>query len=655
MKTISTLFLLFISVCINAQSFSSPESVKYDAIHQRYIVSNTNTSNLQQVIPGSAPTLFKTGVTSPYGNTIVGDTVFVCAQNGYIKSYNLTTAALVGNVNLSAAFLNGICSDNAGNIFASDFTNKKIYRYNIATQQFNIFCTTAKTPNGIVFDPAHNRLVVATWNANASILGVNLSDSTVTTLKTTTITSFDGIAMDEDGNFYGSSWMNAGAQGIYFFDSGFVNAPLKIISFANNTNAADIYYNMLSDTLAVPSTGNSTVTYYGFPRPKPINDFANATVSVSQSICVLQNDLIDGNAPLVLQSFSSPQLGIAGINGNCIDYTASTVGNDTITYVICSVDTPSFCRTGTLVVTNSLGAGNHAPVANDDTASTTQPNGITVNVTANDLDADLADTVCVTSVYGSNFFSLDGSNCGNVIFTPDSSFVGNDTCWYVLCDNGNPVLCDTGSLVVTVGACLLPNFTWSYMCPSDSTNGGCLFCAQIVANGAGLNSITWDVSYVSFPGYFDTTLINNDTLYLSVQSHPCNLGSSLDLFVPEGYLSICATANNFCGLKTICDSIAVWDPTFISEIPLSNISLFPNPANNLLTIDMQNNNEEIVRSYSSIEIVNALGQKQKSVARKGTNKIVQLDVADLPNGIYLATIISDRKERRMLGKFTINR
>ncbi|MCX6200066.1 MAG: Ig-like domain-containing protein [Bacteroidetes bacterium] len=650
MKTIFTTLLLFVSLFLSAQTYNSPESAEYDVNHQRYIASNTSANNIQQQIPGSAPTLFKTGVTSPYGIVIVGDTVFVCAQSGYIKSYNLTTTVLTSNVNLGASFLNGICADDAGNIFASDFSAKKIYRYNIATQQFNIFCSTGtKTPNGILFDAAQHRLVMVTWGASASLQAISLADSTVTNLKTSTLSNFDGVAMDEDGNYYTSCWGN---NSIMFFDSALLNAPLQVVTGLHSP--ADIFYNTLSDTLAVPNSASPySVGYYGFPRPKPTNDFANATVAVQQSICVLQNDLISGNIPLVLQSFSTPQLGIAVTNGNCIDYTASTVGNDTITYVVCSVDTPSFCRKGILVVTNSLGAGNHAPVANNDTASTTQPNSISVNVVANDLDADLADTLCVTSVYGSNYFSLDASNCGNVIFTPDSSFVGNDTCWYVLCDNGNPVLCDTGMFVVMVSACAVPDFSLSYLCygGSPAPQWGCYVSGSVIATGNLQNSISWEIKNPSQG--FDSILINDDTLII---------GSNPDFGLPPGEIQlswgpvwiICATAQNSCGSTTVCDTITIlWGG--ISEISLSNISLFPNPANNLLTIDMQNNNEEIVRSYSSIEIVNALGEKQKSIARKGTNKIVSLDVADLPNGIYLATIISDKKERRMLGKFTINR
>ncbi len=70
---------------------------------------------------------------------------------------------------------------------------------------------------------------------------------------------------------------------------------------------------------------------------------------------------------------------------------------------------------------------------------------------------------------------------------------------------------------------------------------------------------------------------------------------------------------------------------------------------------VRTNSDEITRSYSSIEILNAVGEKQKVFPKKGTGKTVPLDVSDLPNGMYLATILSDKHERRMLGKFTVSR
>ncbi|MES2621817.1 MAG: T9SS type A sorting domain-containing protein [Bacteroidota bacterium] len=632
MKTIFTTLLLVIHLFLSAQLYNSPESVEYDAPRNRYIVASTNGGgNLYSVVLGNAPSFFTSAVSSPYGLCIVGDSVYVCDQSSYIKVYNLITGAAAGSINTGGSFLNGICTDFAGNIYATDFssTPKKIYRMSIATQQFNTFVTNIpKTPNGIVWDPFHNRLVVATWGTNASLLGVNMSDSTITTIKTTAFTNIDGITIDEDGNFYIAEW---GGDKVYFFDSALLNPPLQVVSGLGNP--ADISYNQLRDTLVVPNTTLNTVTFHGFPRPIPTTDFDTVAVSYLKTICVLQNDLISGNGPLTLQSFSSPQLGSAVASGNCIDYTSTNTGNDTITYVVCSVDTPSFCRTGTLFVTNVASGGNQAPLANDDTASSTQPNPVIVNVAANDVDA-IGDTLCITSITGSNFFSLDTSNCANIIFTPDSFFVGNDTCVYVICDNGTPALCDTAMLVVTAYGGLPPtaDFVVSF------GNFNCYSFTTINTSIGDTGTAVWIFS----PQFTASATLYGDTgYYLNFNMHGF-------------YGEVCLYVSNHFGKDTLCETYN-YICEGIEENLLSNIHFFPNPATNILTIDMQNNQDEITRSYAAIEIFNALGEKQSTVLRKGAAKVVSMNVSDLPQGVYLAIIVSDKNERKMLGRFTVNR
>lgn len=352
MKFTFTLLVVFASLFANAQALNSPESIKYDANHGRYIVSNTSGNNLLSVVPGSAPTLFKSGVTSPYGNTIWGDTVFVCSS-GTVKGYNLSTANLVYNLNLSGSFLNGICTDNSGNMYVSDFSAKKIFRVNIATQQFTTFVTTAgltnKTPNGLAFDSAHNRLLVATWGSNSSVLGVNLVDSTVSVLKTTTFGNNDGIAIDQDGNVYASYWSN---QSLVFFDADFANPPLVVAT--GLANPADICYNTLTDTVAIPNTSNNTIRYVGFPRPKAFTDTSTVCTDSTKTICVADNDVDPVGQGLIVRSVSSAQLGAAIISANCVEYTAGSQGDDTLTYTICTNDTPSFCRTAKLILTNEV-------------------------------------------------------------------------------------------------------------------------------------------------------------------------------------------------------------------------------------------------------------------------------------------------------------
>jgi hypothetical protein len=446
MKSIFTSLLVLTALIAGAQSYNSPESVKYDANHQRYIVSNTGADNLQQVVPGSAPTLFVNNVPSPYGLTIVGDTVYVCCNSSHLRGYNLTTGALAFDVNLGGSFLNGICSDDAGNIYVTDFSAKKVFRYNIASQLFNYFVGTAmaKTPNGIIHDAANNQLIIATWGSNAPILGLSLADSTISTLKTTSLTNIDGIGIDGDGNVYAADW---GTDGVYFFDAAFANAPVKVVT--GLSNPADMSYNQLTDTVAVPNTSNNTVTFHGFARPVAVADADSATVGTPKAICVIQNDVISSNVSLTLQDVSTAQFGTAVVSGNCINYTGNSVGTENLTYTICSVDTPSFCTTGNLVI-------------------------------------------------------------------------------------------------------------------------------------------------------------------------------------------------------TVTDSL----PNGIENIALSNISMFPNPANAVLTIDMKRSNDEITNGFYTIEIINAIGEVQKTVSAKA--KTITLDVKDLPNGMYLATI-SGEKQRKLLGKFNISK
>lgn len=258
MKGIIYLLLLsIISTYVSAQSFSGPESVEYDPVNNWYIVSNTTTSNLQSVVPGNLPTLFVPGVGSPYGLVVVDSTVYV-NTNGDIKGYDLSSGVLTFTANVNGSFLNGICADTSGHLYTTDFSAKKIYKVNISDGSSWVYVSaTVKTPNGILFDAANNRLVYCTWGSGVQIKAVSLVDSSQTILKTTTLSNDDGIAMDNQGRFYISVW---GTQSIYMLDSGFADPPLQVIT--GLSSPADIYYNLNNDTLGVPNSGNNTVKFY---------------------------------------------------------------------------------------------------------------------------------------------------------------------------------------------------------------------------------------------------------------------------------------------------------------------------------------------------------------------------------------------------------
>ncbi|MFM7823139.1 MAG: hypothetical protein ACKPB3_05110, partial [Bacteroidota bacterium] len=168
----------------------------------------------------------------------------------------------VFNISLGASFLNGITHDNNGYLYITDFSGYKIYRFNTADRTFSVYVSNTGTssPNGIIFDAANNRCIYVNWGSNAPIKAVDLSNGTVSTITSTTLGSCDGIASDLNGNYYVSSW--SGGNKITRFSNNFTASTAVVTT--GLSNPADIFYNVLTDTLGVPNSGsgNNTAYYY---------------------------------------------------------------------------------------------------------------------------------------------------------------------------------------------------------------------------------------------------------------------------------------------------------------------------------------------------------------------------------------------------------
>jgi len=256
-----TLFHILNSVfCIlhsSAQSYSGPESVVYDSANNRYFISNNTANQILARDASGALTIFTSNIASgPHGLEIVGNTLFAC-DGASMKGFDLTTAAVVMNLNVGATFLNGICTDGSNYIYTTDFTARKVFKINIAAQTFTTFVTgLVKSPNGIIYDGANNRIVWVTWGTSAPIMQALLTDSSVSQVTATTLGNCDGIVRDGSGNYYVSAWST---QSVYKFDSSF-SSPVSVVT--GLSNPADIYYNLADDSLVNPNAGNNTVTFH---------------------------------------------------------------------------------------------------------------------------------------------------------------------------------------------------------------------------------------------------------------------------------------------------------------------------------------------------------------------------------------------------------
>jgi hypothetical protein len=93
---------------------------------------------------------------------------------------------------------------------------------------------------------------------------------------------------------------------------------------------------------------------------------------------------------------------------------------------------------------------NDQPVAINDTATTKEDVPVIINVQSNEVDIDgdsLITTIIGVSTQGVTPTVLDNDS---ISYTPPTNFAGKDSLLYEICDTGNPKLCDTALVVITV-------------------------------------------------------------------------------------------------------------------------------------------------------------------------------------------------------------
>lgn len=261
MRKTTLLLITLLSSFVFSQSYSGPESAEYDYVNSRWLIANTSSHQVLARNSSGVLSIFATGLASgPYGIEIVNDVLY-CCSGASIKGYNLADGTNVFNLNVGGSFLNGLTHDNSGNLYATDFSAKKIFKINIATQTFSTIATAlVQSPNGIIFDEATNSCVFVNWGSNAPIKSIDLNTNVVTTLITTTFSNCDGIAKDGAGNYYISNW---GMQNVMKYNSTFSNTPE--IAAAGLSSPADIFINIIDNILAVPNSGNNTVSFITLP------------------------------------------------------------------------------------------------------------------------------------------------------------------------------------------------------------------------------------------------------------------------------------------------------------------------------------------------------------------------------------------------------
>jgi gliding motility-associated-like protein len=181
----------------------------------------------------------------------------------------------------------------------------------------------------------------------------------------------------------------------------------------------------------------------------------NGFVGNPSLLSVLSNDSLNGavlNPALVtIGLITTPATGITlNTTTGAVGVSAGTpAGVYSFIYQICEVLNPTNCDTA-IVIVHVFALG---PVANPDSTGTNQGVPVTLNPLINDTDPDGNLNPGSVAIVGgpSNGTAIVNPITGVITYTPNASYFGRDTIFYMVCDSGMvPVLCDTSYIVITV-------------------------------------------------------------------------------------------------------------------------------------------------------------------------------------------------------------
>jgi YVTN family beta-propeller protein len=232
---------------------NAPESVAYDALGKRFLISNVQGQSIVAMSPeGKYSTFCKSGLKAPRG-IIIKDTNLYVADATNIQVIDTKTAKITATIPIQGALmLNDLAMDKAGLLYATDTKGDCVFVVNPATKKAEkVVSPLLKAPNGIVYDMPRNQMFIVGFAERTPILSLSTLDRSIRIFMDTIYSDMDGIAIDDLGRIYITSWK----QDMIF------EIPQEqnrfILAFKDIKDAADILYYKPNNELIVPlNTGN---------------------------------------------------------------------------------------------------------------------------------------------------------------------------------------------------------------------------------------------------------------------------------------------------------------------------------------------------------------------------------------------------------------
>ena len=215
-------------------------------------------------------------------------------------------------------------------------------------------------------------------------------------------------------------------------------------------SGADSFSYTISDGKGNAATGLVNVTVGAAPNraPTAVTDTVTTNYGAAITINALSNDTDPENDTLTVTGNTQASNGTVTRSGNTFTYTPRSgfSGADSFSYTIS--DGKGNSATGTVNITvGAAPVDNKAPIAVNDTISTTMGVPVLVNLLANDSDPN-GDKIALKTLSNPKNGKLYRMNDSYIFYFPNAGFVGKDSFTYTITDSKGAT--STASVAITV-------------------------------------------------------------------------------------------------------------------------------------------------------------------------------------------------------------
>ncbi len=259
---ITFIVILITLIFGKSRTLSRPESIVFDEINERYLISNVGSGSIAVMdMKGKIQPFIDSGMTNPRGLFLKHPYLYV-ADNTVIHAIDLMNKRIVATYPIEGSvMLNDIAGDGSGSLYVTDTEANCLFIFNPDSKGLQkISNPLLIKPNGLVYDsPRHQMLIVGAGN-QASILIYDIRSQEISTFKETVYSQLDGIAIDDLGRIFFSSWKEEMIIMIPQEQNRFEPLIKNIIS------PADFIYNRRTNELLIPQMKKNKIHIHKFDK-----------------------------------------------------------------------------------------------------------------------------------------------------------------------------------------------------------------------------------------------------------------------------------------------------------------------------------------------------------------------------------------------------